>query len=143
MHVLYALRLIVDGQPTVALEDRGRAIELHRVMVLDRDMKIGLATIAGAGEGLIGIAARFGWRERRPRRIRRSGHRDGNIALTVQVRDVRLLPIFHLDQRSSKTPDLGGFGDDQRNWLAVEQNPVIVKRPKWRSIRSDVVLGEA
>ena len=58
----------------------------------------------------------------------------------VHVRDMRLRLVVHPDQRGREARDLRRFGDDQRDRLAVEHDPVVVERPERRAVRRHVVL---
>ena len=63
LHVLHALGLVVDRELAAALEDHRRGIELHRVVMLDRNEIFGLVAHRGGGQRLLGRAARLRRRE--------------------------------------------------------------------------------
>ena len=48
--------------------------------------------------------------------------------------------VLHLHQRRRKARDFRGFGDNQRNRLAVEHDFVVIERPERRAQRSHIVL---
>ena len=140
LHVLHALGLVVDRELAVALDDHRRGIELHRVVVLDRDIIFGVVAHRRRGESLFAASPRgFGGVNMAPRDL--SGlHRDGRVALAEHVRDVSLALVLHADQRRRKARDLRCLGHHQRDRLAVEHDPVIVQRPERRPVRCHVVL---
>src|SRR3954447_4682588 len=59
LNVLHALRLVEDRELAVSLDDHRRGIELHRVVMLDRDGILALVAHLGCREGLLGRAARL------------------------------------------------------------------------------------
>ena len=71
LHVLHALRLVVDGDPAVAVPHDGRGEQLHRIVVLDRDEILGLMAHVGCRVGFI-ARRRAASRAFRPRRHRRA-----------------------------------------------------------------------
>ena len=48
--------------------------------------------------------------------------------------------VLHAHQRRRKTRDLRRFGDDERDRLTVEHDPVVVERPERRSCGRHVIL---
>ena len=136
LHVLHALRLVVDGEFAVPPVDHRGGIELHRIVMLHWDVILGFVAHLGCGECLPRFAARLRRAERR--RLRLQG--DGGIALLMEVGDVRLLLVFDAHQGGGKARDLPLLGDDQRDRLVVEADLVIVERAKRRSVRRDLVL---
>ena len=58
----------------------------------------------------------------------------------MQVGDVRFLVVVDPHQGGRELGDLRLFGDNQRDRLAVEQDPVVVERPEGRPFRRHVVL---
>ena len=63
------------------------------------------------------------------------------LALRLQIRDVRLFPVFDPYQRSGETRGFPILGQHQRDRLSVEQDPAIVKRAIGRALfRRDIVL---
>ena len=82
LHVLHALGLVVDRELAVAVPDHGRGEQLHRIVMLDRNVIFGLMAHGGRGQRLRGIAARL-WR----------GCSSGEGAASrcaIEIRDVRL-----------------------------------------------------
>ena len=137
LHVLHALGLVVDRELAARLEHDRRGIELHRVVMLDRRVIVGLVTDCGRGERLIGLAARL----RRRQRAFLGLDRRRLVALTKDVRDEVFGRVFDLHQRRGMARDLRCFGDDQRDRLAVEHDLAVVERPVRRSVlRCHVVL---
>ena len=59
LHVLHALRFVVDVSLPPAVPDDRRGEQLHRIVVLDRDVIVGLVSHVGSGEGLVGVASRL------------------------------------------------------------------------------------
>ena len=98
LHVLHALGLVVDRELAVALEDHRRGIELHRVVVLDRNVVLALVAHGGGSKRLLGLAAPLRRREQGLDRARRVLHGRRRVAQAKHVRDMRLLLVFHTHQ---------------------------------------------
>ena len=131
LHVLHALRLVVDGELAVAVPHRGRGEQLHRIVVLGRDEIFGLVAHVGRRKGLRGVAARL------------LGLLDdeGLVALRMQIGDVRLLLVFDAHQRGGEARGLPLLGQHQRDRLAAEHDPVVVERAERRALLGrDIVL---
>ena len=109
LHVLHALGLVVDRELAAALEDHRRGIQLHRVVMLDRNEVFGLVAHRGRGQRLVGRAARLRRREHGLDRIGGSLCRDGCVALAMHVRHMRFLLVFHPNQRRREARDLRTF----------------------------------
>ena len=139
VHVLHALGLVVYRELAVFLDGDCRGVELHRVVVLDRDIILGVVPHRGRGESLGSVAARLRRREHGALGTR-GLHRDGGVALAEHVGDVRFALILHADQRRRKARDLRRLGHHQRDRLAVELDFVIVQRAERRPVRRHVVL---
>jgi hypothetical protein len=140
LNVLHALRFVVDRELAAALDDRGRGIEFHRVVMLDRHVVFALVPHRGHNKRSIGIAARLGRGEQGLYRTRRSLYRSGCVALAIHISEMRRFVVLYADQRRRKARYLRRLGDDQRDRLAIELDLVIVKWPERRSIRSHLVL---
>ena len=126
LDVLHPLGLVEDRELAVAFEYRRRGVQLHRVVVLDRDEVFALVAHFGRGERCLGVAARLRRRER-VRAGLRGGCQSGRLVPpAVQVGDVRLLVVVDPHQGGREPGDLRLFGDNQRDRLAVEQDPVVV-----------------
>jgi hypothetical protein len=99
-------------------------------VVLDRDIVFAGVAHLGCSQCRLGRAARR-WRGEYSLRWRCRGfHCDGRITLAVDVGHVRLLRVFHADQRRREARDLRLFGDDQCDRLAAELDLIVVKRPE-------------
>src|SRR5262249_57599187 len=86
---------------------------------------------------------RTGRRGGRKQRLERIGGRfqwGGGLAPTIHIRDVRFLLVFHPHQRRCKTRDLRRFGDDERDRLAIEDDPAVVERPERRPCGGYLIL---
>src|SRR6266852_2779853 len=105
--------------------------------MLDRDVIFALVAYLGRSECPFGRAAPFWGGEHVFARL---GGGDGLTTLAIQVGDMRFFVVFHADQRRREARDLPLLGDDQRDRLSAEQNPVAMKRPERRTVRSNVVL---
>ena len=109
-------------------------------MVLDWDIIFAHVAHLGCSQCGLGRAARHWGCERVFGGVDGGFQFEGLISLTAQVRDVRLFIVFHVDQRRGESRNLRFFGDNQRDRLAAEHDPVIVEGPKWRSFGSHLVL---
>src|SRR5207244_9052662 len=124
--ILRSLRLVEDGDAVVALPYRCRREWLHGIVMLDRHAIFRFDPHGGLLKRRRGIAARDG--------LRRVALRDrAAFALRVEVGDVRLALIFDANERSRKSRDLELLRDDQRHWLAAEQDFVVIERTEGRA----------
>ncbi len=129
LHVLHALRLVVDRQLAVAVPPHRRGKQLHRIVMLDRDEIFGLVAHSGRRIGFRRVAARL------------IGFVDdeGLIEPRVQVGDVGFRLVFDPDERRREARNLPLFGHHQRDRLSVELDLVIVERAERRAARSYIV----
>ena len=106
--------------------------------MFDGDVVFGAVADRSCSQGLLGPAARLGGPEHTLSRLCGS---EGDLALAVEVRDVRFFLVSYSHQRRRKARDLRLFGYDQRDRLAAEHDLVVVKRPKGRaSLRRHLIL---
>jgi hypothetical protein len=129
LHVLHALGLVVNRELAAAVPGHGGREQLHRIVMLHRDVVFGLMAPLGRRDRLVGLATC----------LRPPLHREGFIALSVQIRDVRRLFVFDAHQRRRKTCDLPFLGEDQRDRLSAEDDLVVVERPEGRAFRRHVI----
>src|SRR5262249_12130414 len=100
--------------------------------MLDRNVIFAGVAPCGGGERLLGLTARLRRRKNRLDWIGRRFHWSGGLAPTIDIRDVRILLVSHPHQRRCKTRDLRRFGDNERDRLAIEDDPAVVERPERR-----------
>ena len=110
LHVLHALRLVIDRELAVAVPDDGRGKQLHRIVMLDGDEILGLVTHGGGGIGLRRITARL------------VGLLDhvGLVESRVQIGGVDIRLVFDTHEGRRETRRFPILGDHQRDRLAVE-----------------------
>lgn len=118
MDVLDALRLVVDREAAAAVPDRCRRIELHRVVVLGREDVVGLMANRCPSQRRCGVAAR----------LVRLVHLGGCAAFGFEIGRKRLLLVFDTHARCREFGSFPVLRDDERDWLTVELDPVVVKR---------------
>jgi hypothetical protein len=123
----------IDRELAASIVDHRRGIELHRVVMLDRNVIFAGVAHCRGGECLLGSTARLRRREHRLDRIGWGSHRNGGFAPAIHIRHVRICLVLHPHQRRCKTRDLRRFGDDERDRLAVEHDLAVVERPERRS----------
>ena len=140
LDILHALRLVIDRQLAVAIVYRRRGVKLHRVVMLDRNVIFAGVAHRRGGERRLGRTARLGRREHRLARIAWRFHRNGGLATTMHIRNVRFRLVLHPHQRCRETRDLRRLRDDERDRLAVEHDPVVIERPERRSWGRHVIL---
>jgi len=128
LHVLHALGLVIDRELAVAVPHHRRGIQLHRIVVLDRDVIFGLVAHGGGRIGPVGLAA--------PRLF----DHETLVAPGEQVGAVRLVFVFDAHQRSREAGGLPLLGQHQGDRLIAEQDLVVVERTERRAfLRRHVV----
>ena len=131
LHVLHALGLVVDGELAAVLPDRGRGVQFHRIVMLDRNEIFRLVPYRCSRKSFVGLAARL---------LRLlDGHRLA--AFGKEVGRERLGLIVHAHQRGGKARDLPFLRQDQGDRLPVEQDLVVIERAqRFALLRGHIVL---
>ena len=131
LHVLHALRLVVDRQLAARVPHRGRRIELHRIVVLGGNEVFRLMAYVGRRNGACRIAAR----------LFRLLDDEGRIALRLDIRDAGLVLILDLHTRGREARRIPVFGKHECDRLPAEQDLVVIERTKRRALLGrDIVL---
>ena len=131
LHVLDALGLVIDGELAAALPDRGRGVQFHRIVVLDRNEIFRLVPHRCGRKGLLGFAAR----------LLRLLNLHRLVAPGEEVGRERFGFVFHGHQRGRKARDFPFLRQNQSDRLPVEQDLVVIKRAQRRALLGgDVVL---
>lgn len=129
--VLDPLRLVIDCEPAVAVPDDGACIELHRIVMLRREDVIRLVPHCGHRQRRRGVAAR----------LMRPIHLGCLATLGLEIRRKRLLIVFDTHSGRGEFGSLPILRDDERDWLAVESDHVVIERAERRALlRRHLVL---
>ena len=127
----------MHGDLAVVLEDHGRGMHLHRVMMLDGDMVLVGDLDRGAVEGFLGVATRAGHRLDAGALLLRLV---GLVPVELHIRGVHRGLIFHLHQRGGVAGDAELFRYHERHRLAAIDDLLVIEGAERRAGRRDFVL---